>query len=88
MLFGDQFAKEAKEREEQLRCLDKTSAEGRAKIFTVAALKLHAVGAASSKSARFQQLRKGSLSPISTQVRESSDSKKENYPQKGRGKNQ
>ena len=43
MLFGDQFAKEAKEREDQLRCLDRAS--GR-RIFTVAALRFNAKGAA------------------------------------------
>ena len=33
MLFGDRFAKEAKEREEQLRCLDKASGRGRNQNF-------------------------------------------------------
>ena len=33
MLFGDQFTKEAKEREEQLRCLDKASGRGRSQNF-------------------------------------------------------
>ena len=33
MLFGDQFAKEAKEREEQLRCLDRASGRGRSQSF-------------------------------------------------------
>ena len=32
-LFGDQFAKEAKEREEQLRCLDKAAGRGRPQNF-------------------------------------------------------
>ncbi len=33
LLFGDQFAKEAKEREEQLRCLDKASNRGKPQPF-------------------------------------------------------
>ena len=33
MLFGDQFAKEAKEREDQLRCLERASGHGRSQNF-------------------------------------------------------
>ena len=47
MLFGDHFAKEAKEREDQLRGLDRaTGRSQRLRIFTIATLKASAEGAA------------------------------------------
>ena len=46
-LFGDKFAKEAKDREDQLRCLDRASGRGRTtNIFDMAALWPPAKGAA------------------------------------------
>ena len=49
MLFGDHFAKEAKEREDQLRALDRATGRSQfqsLRIFTIAALKAFAEGAA------------------------------------------
>ena len=92
MLFGDRFAKEAKEREEQLRCLDRASGRGRSQNFQyrrpltsrrgggISSGGRHGYGGPPSYNGR------GRFHPYT--FKNPQFRGKENYPGRGRGKQQ
>ena len=87
MLFGDSFAKEAKEREEQLRCLHRASDRGRQQDFHNGRPQTIQRGGGTHHSCHYQTRGRGRFQPYSA-FKPTRFPGKENYQPKGRGKTQ
>jgi hypothetical protein len=88
MLFGNQFAKEAKEREEQLKCLDKASGRGRGQnFFSRRPQAPRRGGGAHSSRQGFNNYGRGRFHPYPSKFGNQNRGK-ENFLPRGRGKSQ
>ena len=88
MLFGDQFAKEAKEREDQLRCLDRASGRGRNQNFYNRRPLVQHRGGGTHSSRQGYIHRRGRFHPYQNRFGSQTNRGKENFPQRGRGRGQ